>query len=74
MFEFHAFYLAVPIALLLLLLLPPQGSLRSAIDSCLLDDRLTNRPNYSTVLSLGLGVARAMAHLHAECVIHGGER
>ncbi|WIA23479.1 hypothetical protein OEZ85_000224 [Tetradesmus obliquus] len=49
----------------------PLGSLRSAIDGCLLDDRLTNRPNYSTVLSLGLGVARAMAHLHAEGVIHG---
>eukprot|EP00775_Hariotina_reticulata_P006912 gene6912-7128_t len=47
------------------------GSLRAAIDSCLLEDRLTGRPHYLTVLTLALGVARAMHHLHSEGIVHG---
>lgn len=31
-----------------------QGSLRAAIDSGMLDDRLTRRPNYLTTLTLAL--------------------
>jgi hypothetical protein len=48
-----------------------QGSLRSALDSCLLEDRVTGAPHYATVLGLALGVARAMHHLHSEGVLHG---
>eukprot|EP00878_Enallax_costatus_P011777 GHUV01012293.1.p1 GENE.GHUV01012293.1~~GHUV01012293.1.p1 ORF type:complete len:661 (+),score=240.23 GHUV01012293.1:500-2482(+) len=49
----------------------PLGSLRAAIDGCLLEDRFTGRPQYLTVLSLALGVARAMHHMHSEGVLHG---
>jgi hypothetical protein len=48
-----------------------QGSLRAALDSCLLEDRVTGAPHYATVLGLALGVARAMHHLHSEGVLHG---
>lgn len=48
-----------------------QGSLREALDNGFLDDRLTSRPHYLTVLTLALGVARAMHHLHSEGVLHG---
>ncbi|KAF6252064.1 hypothetical protein COO60DRAFT_1673833 [Scenedesmus sp. NREL 46B-D3] len=49
----------------------PLGSLRAALDSCLLEDRVTGAPHYATVLGLALGVARAMHHLHSEGVLHG---
>jgi hypothetical protein len=48
-----------------------QGSLRAALESRLLHDAATGRPHYATVLSLALGVARAMHHLHSEGVLHG---
>lgn len=48
-----------------------QGSLREALDTGLLEDRLTGRPHYLTVLTLALGVSRAMHHLHSEGVLHG---
>eukprot|EP00878_Enallax_costatus_P035069 GHUV01039039.1.p1 GENE.GHUV01039039.1~~GHUV01039039.1.p1 ORF type:complete len:200 (+),score=66.92 GHUV01039039.1:136-735(+) len=47
------------------------GSLREALDNGFLDDRLTGRPHYLTTLTLALGVARAMHHLHSEGVLHG---
>jgi hypothetical protein len=48
-----------------------QGSLRAALDSCLIEDRVTGAPHHATVLGLALGVARAMHHLHSEGVLHG---
>lgn len=43
----------------------PQGSLRAAIDNGLLEDRLTRRPDYLTVLTLALVRLRCYPVPHA---------
>jgi hypothetical protein len=58
-------------AMLLLLLLLLQGSLRTALDHKLLIDRTTGLPALECVLFLAHDVACAMIHLHSEHLLHG---